>query len=214
MVSVGATAEKRRIRRIYDGLAPRYDRLEALPDRLVIGRYRRVLATLARGRVLEVAGGTGRNLPYYPAGVELTLSDISQGMLRQAAASAQRLQRPLTLVLADAAALPFAAASFDTVLCSLSLCTVPDPVAVAQEMARVCQPQGLILLLEHVRSPLRLVAWVQGRLSPWQVRRLGCHLDRDTLSALGQAGLAIQEVKAHLLGIFILVVASPSPVAK
>lgn len=202
--------EKLRIRRIYDGLAPRWDKQDALLERLVQSRYRRTLAALAQGRVLEVAGGTGRNLPYYPQNVELVLLDISREMLKEAEEAGRRFDRWLHITLADAETLPFASGSFDTVLCSFSLCTVPDPVATAKEMSRVCQPQGRLLLLEHVRSHLKPVAWVQERLNPWQVRRLGCHLDRDTLSILQEAGLSIQETQSHLLGIFALAVASPA----
>ncbi|HLB28788.1 MAG TPA: class I SAM-dependent methyltransferase, partial [Dehalococcoidia bacterium] len=144
-----------------------------------------------------------------PPHVTITLCDISLGMLKQADRSARRLGRRAALVAADAETLPFADGSFDTVLCSLSLCTIPDPVAVLREMKRLLRPGGRILLLEHVLSPLRPIAWLQHRLSPVNVRRVGCHLDRDASRYVNIAGLTIVERESHILGLLQLIVAAP-----
>ncbi len=176
---------------------------------LLLGRYRRRLAAGARGVVLEVAAGTGRNLPYYPPDVTVTLCDISLGMLRQA--RRRRAAPPLSpaaFVAADAERLPFADGSFDTVLCSLSLCTIPDPVAALREMKRLLRPGGRILLLEHVLSPLRPLAWLQHRLSPVNVRRVGCHLNRDAARYVNVVGLTIVGKESRILGILQLMVAA------
>lgn len=199
--------QRREVQHVYDRLAPSFDRLEGPLDTLLVAAHRRRLLRLAQGRVLEVACGTGRNLPFSPRGCRVVGSDLSRGMLEQA--RRRRVPALAGLVQADASALPFQDASFDTVVITLALCTVPDPVAALREMARVCRPQGTILLLEHVRSTARPLAWLQDRLTPWQVRRIGCHLDRDTLSAVKRAGLRVRTVRTHYWGILLLVVALP-----
>lgn len=200
-----------RVRQIYDNLAPSYDRSHALVERLVMGDgMRRGLAVELRGDVLEVAIGTGRNLPFYPAGVGRVVGiDLSRGMLAQARRKARELDRPVALAQMDAQRLAFAAASFDTVTVSLALCTVPDPERTLRELARVCRPDGHLVLLEHVRSPVPPLAWLQGLLTPLQVRALGCHLDRTTVETLRRLGFVIETERSRFFGVFRLVVARP-----
>lgn len=136
---------------------------------------RRSTCKRARGRVLEVSAGTGRNIGYYPAEAvsKVVLCDAASQMLAQAAQKLTAAQpQPgqaaeagqytdsagVTYELAAARAeqLPFADASFDTVVDTFGLCSFDDPVAAVREMARVCRPDGSILLIEHgVRAPAR-----------------------------------------------------------
>lgn len=198
------------IRRIYDRLAPRYDWLELVPELLLgLRRYRRELVAQARGDVLEVGIGTGKNLPHYPPGCRLTGIDLSPAMLERAARRAARLGRPVALLPMDAERLAFPDGSFDTVVSTLSLCTVPDPVRALREMGRVCRPDGRILLLDHVRSAAPWIGWLQDRLTPGNVRRLGCHLNRDSEALARAAGLRVDRVRRHRLGIVALVEAAP-----
>lgn len=192
------------VRARYDRAARWFDLLETPVELLLLHGLRRRLAALVRGRVLEVAAGTGRNLSYYPRDLPVVISDLSHGMLARAQGKA-----PGAAILAHLEALPFPDGSFDTVVVTLALCTVPDPVGAVREMARVCRPGGRLLLLEHVRSRSPLLAWLQGRLTPWQVRRLGCHLDRDAEAALaGGGGLAHRRLAERLWGSVVLLEAS------
>ena len=112
----------------------------------------------AEGEVLEIAVGTGRNLPHYPDDVRLTGIDSVPAMLDVARRRAVELGRPVDSRLGDGQALEFEDATFDTVVCTLSLCTIPDDRAAVAEVRRVLRPSGRFVLLEHVRSPFCVVA--------------------------------------------------------
>jgi ubiquinone/menaquinone biosynthesis C-methylase UbiE len=113
-----------------------------------------------------VAVGTGRNLAIYPADVRLTGIDLSPRMLDRARDRAAALGRDVELRVADAQDLPFADEVFDTVVCTLGLCSIPDERAAVREMHRVLRPGGRLLLLEHVRSPIRAVRIGQELVEP------------------------------------------------
>jgi ubiquinone/menaquinone biosynthesis C-methylase UbiE len=121
--------------------------------------------------------------------------------------------RPIEFRQLDATALPFPDASFDTVTTSLMLCTVPDPERTLREMSRVCRPDGRIALLEHVRAPNPVLAWLQAKLTPAQIRRMGCHLDRPTDQLVREMGFPIERDDRRLFSIFRLIVMRPLPVA-
>ena len=143
---------QREISQKYDRFARWYDWVEGIPELLGVNRLRYRMLQRASGTVLEVAIGTGKNLPYYPRGCRIIGADASKEMLAIAQRRASRLWLDVSFSLADAEALPFSDATFDTVVSSLSTCTFPDPVAALQEMARVCRLEGKVLLLEHGRS--------------------------------------------------------------
>jgi SAM-dependent methyltransferase len=130
-------------------------------------------------------------------------------MLREARERASRLDIPFALVQADAEALPFRDAIFDTVAISLALCTIPDPVKALLELARVCRPGGRVVMLEHVRSTARPLAAMQRALSPLNERAIGCHLDRDTFGLARSLGFSIDETRSRLFDCVRLVLARP-----
>ena len=144
--------ETERVRRIYDRLADRYDRAERW-ERRFFGADARGLVREAQGEVLELAVGTGRNIALYPASAQVTGIELSDVMLERARARARELGRDVDLRQGDAQALPFREAAFDTVVCTFSLCTIPDERRALAEARRVLRPGGLLLLVEHVRSP-------------------------------------------------------------
>ncbi len=129
-------------------------------ERLFLDGSREWLCSKAGGNTLEVAIGTGRNLPHYPDQVNLTGIDLSPRMLEIARERAHTLGVQVDLREADAQHLPFADASFDTVVCALSLCAVPDLDATVTEMRRVLRPGGQLLLLDHVRPTFLPVRWL------------------------------------------------------
>ncbi|MFD6950953.1 methyltransferase type 11 [Nocardiopsis sp. TSRI0078] len=146
-----------RVRGQWNRMARGYDRGERV-QRLVLGGTRARLCGRARGRVLEVAVGTGHNLRYYPEDVEVTGVDLSPGMLEGARARAAELGVGARLREGDAQDLPFGDGEFDTVVCALALCAIPDQYRALSEMHRVLRPGGLLLLVDHVeytRWPLR-----------------------------------------------------------
>ncbi|KPF79696.1 ubiquinone biosynthesis methyltransferase UbiE [alpha proteobacterium AAP81b] len=158
---------------------------------------RRALVAQASGEVLEIGFGSGATLPFYdPARVtRLTVVEPSAGMNRRAAARLAASPVPVDSVPGAGEALPFAAASFDTLVCCLTLCSVADPPAVLAEVRRVLRPGGRFLFLEHVASddPARR-RW-QARLTPLQkVIAVGCHLDRDSAALVRAAGFTLAPV--------------------
>ncbi|MDQ3045144.1 MAG: methyltransferase domain-containing protein [Chloroflexota bacterium] len=198
------------IRAVYDRRAPTYDRTVGCGERLLLGELRRAFGAELRGDTLEVAVGSGLNLPHYGPKVELAIgADLSLGMLEQARRRVTPHDRPLALVQMDAQRLAFPTASFDTVAISLALCTVPDPEAALRELARVCKPGGRVVLLEHVRSPHWPIALFQRAGTPLQERFIGCHLTRRTDITLRRLGFTVISERTRLFGIFRLIVASP-----
>ncbi|MCY9785498.1 methyltransferase domain-containing protein [Nocardiopsis sp. EMB25] len=138
-----------RARNLWNRRAARYDLSEAL-EGPVLRRTREILCAGARGRTLEVAIGTGRNLRHYPPQVELTGIDLSPEMLDRARERADGLGRPVRLVEGDAQRMEFPDRSFETVVSTLSLCAVPDQRRALEEMYRVLVPGGRLLLVDHV----------------------------------------------------------------
>jgi ubiquinone/menaquinone biosynthesis C-methylase UbiE len=197
------------VRGLYDGLGQKYDSWTALPDRLFLDGWRRELLAQARGDVLEVAVGTGKNLPFYPEGCRVTGLDFSRAMLDEAASRARALGRAFEPVLGDVTALPFADASFDTVSATLAVCTFDEPLAALREMRRVCRPGGSVLLLEHVLPRDPLLARLARAITPFARKKVGCNPNRDTLALVREAGLTVVSVHGRMRDIILSVVASP-----
>jgi len=203
-------SETERIRHIYDERAATYDQSLGIVERIVLGPFRREFGALLSGETLEVAIGSGLNLSFYASAVtRATGVDLSPEMLDVARERAAQLALPITLLPADAEALPFSDAAFDTVAVSLALCTIPDPAAALRELARVCRPEGQLILLEHVRSSAWPVATLQHVLSPLNERAIGCHLDRQTFDLATGLGFSIDTTRSRLFDAVRLAVARP-----
>lgn len=193
--------ETERVRGIYDAAAGRYDKMIGLAEKLFFGSGRAWVCAQAHGEVLEVAIGTGRNLPLYPAEVRLTGIELSPAMLAIARTRARALGRAIDLRIGDAQALDFPDASFDTVVCTLALCTIPDDRMAVAEAIRVLRPGGRLLWLEHVRSPLLPVRAVERLLDPICVHIQADHLLREPLDHLAGTGMEIERVERTRWGI-------------
>jgi len=153
------------------------------------------------GEVLEIAAGTARNLPRYPEGVTLTATELSLEMLAIARNRAEELSYPVDLRLGDAQQLEFEDESFDTVVCTLALCTIPDPDRAVAEAHRVLRPGGRLLLFEHVRSPRLPIRAVQRLIEPLTVRLEGDHQTREPLDYLEPEGFEIERLERLKWGI-------------
>jgi SAM-dependent methyltransferase len=161
-----------RVRRHYDRRAEDYDRLIALLERVLFGAGREWVCSRALGEVLEIARRRARE-----SGIE---ADLRVG---------------------DAQHLPFPDASFDTVVATLALCTIPDEHRAVIEAARVLRPGGRLLLLEHVRSPLLPVRVLQGILNPLFVLLEKDHLLREPLRHVEGLGLVVERLERSKVGI-------------
>lgn len=186
-----------------------YDPAMELPENLGLRRLREETLRGVHGRVLELGIGTGRNLPLYPSAVERLFGiDPDEVMLGRAEKRARRLPFPAELLLASAEELPFDDGSFDAVVSTLVFCTVPDPPKALGEVRRVLKRGGEFRLLEHVRMGHKPVAWLQERATPlWKRVAGGCHLDRDILAAVREAGFEVERVERHLDGLVLTVFA-------
>ena len=193
--------ETARVRAVQNKQAPKYDRQISFFERILFGDGRAWVCSQARGRVLELAAGTARNLPFYASDVDLTGIELSPEMLAIARARAKELGHPADLRLGDAQALEFDDESFDTVTCTLGFCTIPDTRAAASEAFRVLRPRGQLLLLEHVRSPVALVRGGQRLLEPLAARFEADNLLREPLDYLPGVGFAIDEIQRSKWGI-------------
>jgi ubiquinone/menaquinone biosynthesis C-methylase UbiE len=194
-------AETERVREIQGKEAPRYDRQISFFERALFGGGREWICSQARGDVLELAAGTLRNLPYYPQGVKLTAVELSPEMAAIGRKRAQEAGRPVDLRVGDVQKLDFPDESFDTVTCTLGFCTIPDTTAAAREAFRVLRPGGGLLLLEHVRSPVRTVRGVERLLEPLFVRFMADNLTREPLDYLPGVGFEIDEIERSKWGI-------------
>ena len=196
-----AATETARVRKIYDRNAPRYDRTITFFERVLFRDARRWVCSRATGDVLEIAIGTGLNLPHYAPDVRLTGIELSPAMLERARGRAADLGRDADLRVGDATALEFPDDSFDTVVSTFTLCTIPDARAAVGEVRRALRPGGRFVLAEHVRSPSAPVRAGQRLLNPLTVRFQGDHLLREPLDYLREHGFTIEKVERYGLGI-------------
>jgi len=194
-------AETERVRRILDKQASGYDRQISFFERVLFAGGREWVCSQARGKVLELACGTARNLRFYRREVELTCIELSPEMLAIGQRRAEQLSRQADLRVGDAQRLEFPDASFDTVTCTLGFCTIPDTRRAAAEAFRVLRPGGQLLMLEHVRSPARPVRAGQRLLEPLAVRFEADHLLREPLDYLPSVGFEIEIVERSKWGI-------------
>ena len=190
-----------RVRRHYDRSAGSYDRIISWAEKALFGDGREWVCSRARGEVLEIAVGTGRNLPFYPEDVRLTGIELSPKMLDIAHHRARELGREADLRVGDAQNLPFPDASFDTVVATLALCTIPDDRRAVAEAGRVLRPGGRLLLLEHVRSPVLPVRLLQRALEPLTLLLDQDHLLREPLRHVEEIGFDAERLERSKLGV-------------
>lgn len=185
--------------------AARFDAMMTRLERRFFPSARSWVCGRARGATLEVAVGTGLNLPHYPDDVQLTGIDLSPEMLDIAHRRAARLGRRVDLRTADALTLPFEDASFDTVSCTFALCEVPDDGAALTESLRVLRPGGRLLLADHVVSTQPLLRAGQHLLEWLTIPLSGEHFTRRPLLHLERLGAAVVESERSLHGAVELV---------
>lgn len=179
-------------------MAALYDRMMQGTEEACLGEWRTGLVGELRGEVLEVGAGTGLNLPLYPASVtRLVMSEPDPHMRLKLARKAASAPGPRVEVTdASLEELPVPADSFDVVVATLVLCSVPDLDQALAEIYRVLRPGGKFVFLEHVAAedrPRRL-KW-QHRVEPfWKWFAGNCHLTRRTEAAIAAAGFEIDEI--------------------
>jgi SAM-dependent methyltransferase len=185
----------------HEVFAAAYDAGLARAEQRGLGTARTSLLAGARGRVLELGAGTGLNVQHYPEGADVTFTEPDPAM-------AKRLRRRVEVVSAPAEELPFADASFDTVVATLVFCTVGDVRAALRETRRVLAPGGRLLFLEHVRAEpgTRAARWQKLLHRPWRALAAGCNCDRDFLGALAAENYTVSGLRRESWAFFPAIV--------
>ena len=167
-----------------------------------VRRQREQVVPLAAGRVLEVGIGTGLNAQYYDKAKvgKIVGLDPAARLHRLARKRIDRAGLDVELLALSAESIPFADASFDTVMITYTLCSIADPVAALEEMRRVLAPGGKLIFCEHGRAPDAGVRRWQSRLQPyWRRVAGGCHLDRNVPSLLSESGFRCEQIQTKYL---------------
>ena len=193
----------------YDRAAKLYDFFTSVAEKKWYSKWRREFFTPLTGKILEVGVGTGKSLPSYDEEAEVTGIDFSKKMLQRSRQKLADLERKnITLKEMNVESLDFPDNSFDYVLTSCVLCSVPNPVAALKEMRRVLKPTGKIIMLEHVLSRNRVIAVIEHIHNPLTRLLLGVNVNRDTGQNVIHAGLQIVEERNLAFGdVFRLFVA-------
>ncbi len=179
--------------RIFPHVLDRVMQIDSLTE------LRQQLISPISGHVVEIGFGTGLNLPFYGAGVlSLTTVDPSVGVAKLAALRMQNIRFLIQQKLISAERLPFEDASVDTVVSTWTLCSIPDVERALQEIKRILKPEGVFHFVEHGLSDKPTVARWQHRLTPIQkIVADGCHLNRDMVALINQAGFTWIECQQH-----------------
>ena len=183
------------VRKRFDRIAWIYDFMESPMEILSVSAWRSELLSNVRGKVLEVGVGTGKNLPYYPEGIELTGMDISLKMLERAKQRADTLKIKAELLLMDIEKMTFPDRYFDTIVSTFVFCSVPDPIQGLREVKRVLKDDGVALFLEHVRSENWFLGKMMDIFNPMVRSLIGPNINRSTVENIRKAGLNIISVE-------------------
>jgi ubiquinone/menaquinone biosynthesis C-methylase UbiE len=190
---------------------------QALGTKAMAKERRKCLAGV-KGAVLEVGFGTGLNLPFYPAGVEsVTAVDPSTSAAKLARKRIAAAPFPVEYSALEGERISAPDASFDSVVTTWTLCTIPDPSAALAQMRRVLKPDGRLFLVEHGRSAEPRVQRWQDRLNGVQQTLFGgCNMNRYIERLVREAGFEFEHLEKFyqpgepkILGFFTRGVAYP-----
>ena len=198
-------------RRAWSKQAERYDKQIGWWERRMFGEDNRPWAcSRADGKVLEIAVGTGLNLPFYGPGLDLVGIDLSPDMLAIARRRALEAGQDVDLREGDAHDLDFADGSFDTVVCTFSLCNIPDTDRALGEMNRVLRAGGRLILVDHIRSSVKPILWLQKAVEMLTLRIDGDHMTRRPSLRVERHGFEITERERFARGVVERLVAIKS----
>jgi ubiquinone/menaquinone biosynthesis C-methylase UbiE len=178
----------------YNRNATVYNIIEYLPEQL-FKAWRKKLLDRAKGEILEIGVGTGKNFLYYPPGSYVIGIDIAEQMLDIARGNALKLGLTFDLREGDVQYLKFPDNSFDTVVATFVFCSVPDPIKGLKEIHRVVKPDGRVLFLEHVRIDKPVIGWLMDRMNFIFVRIFGANINRRTVENVKKSGLQIESLE-------------------
>jgi len=173
-----------------------YDRMAAPEERRFMSAVREELAGGAQGKVLEIGAGTGLNFPHYRDDVEVIATEPDPYMRQRAQRRLAESGKNIELREASAEELPFDSDSFDTVVGTLVMCSIPHPQRALAEIRRVLKAGGEYRFYEHVRYESAFGAlWQDAVLPVWRWFAAGCHPNRNTVRAVKDAGFNITQLE-------------------
>lgn len=159
-----------------------YDNLMSILEKKRLCHERKLLLENIHGKIIELGVGTGVNFEFY---TDNEVVAVEPDEVLRAEAKKKAGSKDIKIISSSAEELPFEDNTFDTVLITLALCTIPDPDKALKEAGRVCKPGGKLLILEHIKNENRFLFMLQNILTPiWKKFAMGCHLNRDTLSVI------------------------------
>lgn len=182
------------IKRRYNRASAFYDFMEAPMEAMSLKSWRLEVMQELKGKVLEVGVGTGKNIEYYPEGVDITAIDFSEKMLQKAKQKLLWHNKHAKLLVMDAQHMDFEDNTFDMVFTTCVFCSVPDPVKGLKEIRRVCKPKGKVIMIEHVRSEHKTLGLIMDVLNPLVVNFYGANINRRTVENIEAAGFTEVEV--------------------
>jgi len=205
--------ESRYIENKYDRLAKFYDLVEIPLERFLYSKWRKKYFSPLDGKILDVGTGTGKNIDYYHPMAEVTAIDISEAMLnfakKRLAASGREHVRLLKMDVED---LFLESDQFDYCISNTVFCSVNHPVKGLKEVKRVLKPGGKAVMIEHVLSKKRKIAYLQGKANPIARAIIGDNINRDTGANIVEAGLNLTLEKNLAMGdVFRLFEATKQP---
>ena len=190
------TLSQNQIKKKYNRFSLFYDLVEWPIEKLLFSKWRKKLLKNSKGKVLEIGVGTGKNLSYYNYHkIDLTVIDISKGMLNRAKEKAKKHDFPVKFKLANSEKLPFEDNSFDYIVCTFVLCSVSDQVKILKEMKRVLKKKGKILFLEHMLSRNKFIAFLEHLHNPITKFLFGFNINRKTIENIKKSGSKIVKDK-------------------
>ncbi len=177
-----------------------YDRMGARVEKAGLRALRQGLLSGASGRVLEIGGGTGANLPFYGPAVEsLTITEPEPPMLHRLEQRVRERASMAKVLRARAEDLPFEDDTFDTAVSTLVLCGVSDQSRALHELRRVLRPGGQLMFIEHVRSDEARLARLQDRMNGLNRFVARCECNRPTLDSIQAAGFEVTQLERSTL---------------
>lgn len=193
----------------YNRLAPFYDQFESSMELFNYSRWRKKLRQYipAKGIILEVGVGTGKNLSFYNKHQKIIAVDVSEKMLQRA--KNKKSIADINLAQMDVEELGFPDKVFDAAISTYVFCSVEDPIRGLGEIKRVLKEDGVVAFLEHMRSEKELMGRIMDVLNPLVARNFGPNINRQTVRNIQRAGFEILKEEYLLSTVFRLIVAKP-----
>lgn len=198
-----------KIQKKYNRNAIVYDLIEFPVEKVLYSKWRKKYFSNLIGKVLDVGIGTGKNIDYYNNEAEVTGIDFSKKMLEKAKRKFKKSGRKNTsLKLMDVENLKFRDNSFDYVITSSVFCSVPNPIEGLKEIKRVLKPNGKLIMVEHVLSKNKIIAFFENLFNPMVKFLTGVNINRNTRQNIEKSGMVVKKEKnLALIDIFRLFVA-------